>query len=503
VKSFWRGALAALAGLVTQASFVPQLSAQTLNVGVIGFPREYGHPYAVSNLPGIYTFTAIYDALTYVNAKGQVEPWLALSWTQTNDTTWQFKLRPDVTFSNGEPFGSAAVAASINYLLSPEARGDTTTQELSSLAGVRVIDDLTVEISTNAPNPVLPSELSALRIIAPEHWKKVGPDGYRMNPVGTGPFQVANWGPARLELKAFKQSWRAPQVEKLNLLVLPEAPTRVQGVLSGKLDIALALRTEDKQVLEAAGHRLQASPGTGVFTIVLDSQRNTKFQDVRVRKALNLAVNRKQISELMLGGLVRPASQFTPPSASGFDAALQPYPYDPALGKKLLAEAGFPNGFSFVMEGVMGGAVSDSALFQQIASDLAAIGVKMEIRPILISQLSSGMHSPEGFKGNAFATDYGTAPSQDSLRSLKLHSCLHLYPWFCDREGLPILQKALSARTEAERKELTQQVFKRYYDLYPAILLWDIVYFDAVRKGVSDIPSVGTWIRWDKISKTN
>ena len=498
MKQSFRALLAGLAGL----GFISTASSQTLNVGLIGFPREFGHPYAVSNLPGIYTFTAIYDALTYVNGKGEVEPWLALSWTQTSDTTWQFKLRPNVKFSNGEPFSSAAVAASINYLLSPEARGDTTAQELSSLAGVRVLDDLTVEITTNAPNPVLPNEMSALRIIAPDYWKKVGPDGYRLKPVGTGSFEVATWGPARLELKAFKGSWRAPQVEQLNLLVLPEIPSRVQGLLSGKLDIAMALRTEDKTMVEEAGHRLQASPGTGVFTIVLDSQRDKRFQDVRVRKALNLAVNRKQISDLLLAGLVKPASQFTPPSASGFDPLLQPYPYDPALAKKLLADAGFPDGFSFTMEGVMGGAVSDSALFQQIASDLAAVGVKMEIRSILISQLSTGMHSAEGFKGNAFATDYGTAPSLDSLRSLKLHSCLHIYPWFCDRDGLPTLQRALSARTSAERKDLTKQVFKRYYDLYPAILLWDIVYFDAIHKGVSDMPSVGTWIRWDKITKT-
>ncbi|MBL8630381.1 MAG: ABC transporter substrate-binding protein [Rhodospirillaceae bacterium] len=493
----------ALLGVLALASVSSAASAQTLNVGVIGFPREFGHPYAVSNLPGIYTFTAIYDALTFVNQKGEVEPWLALSWRQTSDTTWEFKLRPNVLFSNGEKFTSAAVVASITYLLSPEATGDTTTQELSSLAGVRALDDLTVEITTRTPNPVLHTEVSALRIIAPDYWTKAGPDASRMKPVGTGPFQVVSWNPARLEMTAFKGSWRAPKVDKLNLLVIPEIPSRVQGLLSGKLDVALALRAEDKSTVEIAGHRLQASPGTGVFTIVLDSERDPRFKDVRLRKALNLAVNRAAMSELLLAGLVKPASQFTPPNASGYDPSLAAYPYDPAQAKRLLAEAGYANGLSFTLEAVMGGAVSDSALFQQIAADLAAVGVKMQIRPILISQLSTGMHTTAGFGGDAFATDYGTAPSLDSLRSLKLHSCLHLYPWFCDKEGLPTLQRALSAKTQDERKDLTRQVFKRYHELYPAILLWDIVYFDAVRKGVSDLPSVGTWVRWDKISKAD
>jgi peptide/nickel transport system substrate-binding protein len=224
--------------------------------------------------------------------------------------------------------------------------------------------------------------------------------------------------------------------------------------------------------------------------------------DVRVRKALNLGVNRKKISELMLGGLVKPASQFTPPNASGYDPSLVPYAYDPEQAKRLLAEAGYQDGLSLLFEGVMGGAVSDSSLFQQIASDLANIGVKMEVRPMLISQLSTAMHSANGFEGSLFATDYGTAPSLDSLRSMKLHSCLHLYPWYCDQEGLPVLQQALAAKTEAERTALTRQVFRRYYDNYAAVLLWDIVYFDAVRKNVSDMPSVGSWIRWEGISKT-
>lgn len=475
--------------------------AKTLNVGVIGFPREHGHPYVVSNIPAIYTFTALYDALTFVAGDGTVSPWLALSWKQTSDTTWEFKLRPNVTFSNGETFTSAAVVESVSYLVSPAAAGDTIASELSSLAGARAIDALTVEITTKTPNPVLYREVSALRIIAPEHWKRVGPDGYRQDPVGTGPFKVAKWGPSRLDMTAVTTSWRAPKVDAMTFHVLPDIPSRVQGVLSGQLDIAIALRTEERTMVEEAGHRLQPSPGTGVFVIVMHMVRDPRLQDVRVRKALNLAINREQISKLMLDGLIKPASQFTPPNASGYDPSLVPYPYDPEQAKRLLAEAGYPGGLSLVQEGVMGGAVSDSSLFQQIATDLAAVGVKMEVRPMTISQLSIAMHSASGLVGSLFATDYGTAPSLDSLRSLKLHSCLHPYQWFCDKEGLPILEQALSAKTEAERTALTKQVFRRYYDLYPAILLWDIVYFDAVRKGVSDMPTVGSWIRWDGISK--
>ncbi|MCB2108032.1 MAG: ABC transporter substrate-binding protein [Rhodobacteraceae bacterium] len=473
----------------------------TLNVAVVGLPRVQGHPYAVSNLPAIYVFTAIYDALTFVDNDGSLKPWLATSWTQTGDLTWEFTLRPNVMFSNGEPLDAEAVVASIDYLTSPAARSDTSAAELSSIVGARVLGPLTVEITTGSPNPILPREVSALRVIAPRHWAAVGPGGYARDPVGTGPFQVERWTAARVDLKAYRQSWRPPKLDRLTIRALPEMTARVQGLISGQIDVALALRVEDKDVIEAAGHRFQADPGTGVFVIALNAERDERLRDVRVREALNLAVDRERISQVMLGGLVHPASQFTPPNANGYDPMLKPYPYDPDRARAMLTEAGYPDGFSFVFEGVMGGAVSDSALFQQIASDLAKVGVTMEIRPIMLSQLSANMHSPSGWTGSAFGVDYGTAPSLDSLRALKQHSCLHIYKWFCDAEGFPVLEAALAAHTEDERVSLTKQVFRRYYDLYPAILLWDIVYFEGVRKEVGDVPAVGSWIVYDQIEK--
>lgn len=473
----------------------------SLRVAVVGLPRTQGHPYAVSNLPAIYVFTALYDALTFVDGEGRVEPWLATSWRQSSPTTWEFTLRDGVTFSNGEPFDAAAVVASVDYLTSPAARGDTSAAELSSLARARALDRLTVEITTNAPNPVLHREVSALRIVAPKHWAEVGPEGYARAPVGTGPFQVERWEAARIVLAAFRGSWRPPKVDRLEFRALPEMSSRVQGLLSGQIDMAFALRVDEKPLLEAAGHRLQANRGTGVFVIALNVEKDARFRDVRVRQALNLAVDRAGISRTMLAGEISPASQFTPPNATGYDPDLKPYPYDPDRARALLAEAGYSGGFAFVFEGVMGGAVSDGALFQQIAADLAKVGVRMEIRPILLSQLSANMHSEGGWTGSAFGTDYGTAPSLDSLRSLKLHSCLHLYKWFCDAEGLPLLERALAAPTEDERTALTRQVFRRYYDLYAAILLWDIVYFDGIRKEVGEVPAVGTWIVYDRIEK--
>lgn len=474
---------------------------ETLRVGVVGLPRTLGHPYAVSNLPAIYTFTALYDALTFVDGDGKLHPWLAMGWRRLSPTSWEFELRPGVKFSNDESLDAAAVVQAIDYLTSPAALTDTSAQELSSLRSARVVGPLTVEITTRVPNPILPRELSALRIVAPARWRDLGPDGYARAPVGTGPFKVDRWDAAQIAMSAYTNSWRPPKVQGLEIRALPEMATRVQGLLSGRLDIATALRVEDIPDIEAGGHRVQANAGTGVFTITLNLERDPRLRDIRVREAMNLAIDRERISKLLLGGLVKPASQFTPPNASGFDPDLKAYPYDSDRARALLAEAGYGDGFDLVMEGVMGGAVSDGALFQQIAADLAKVGIRMEIRSILLSQLSANMHSPSGWTGSAFGTDYGTAPSLDSLRSLKLHSCVHPYKWFCDPESLPTLERALAAESEDERIRLTREIFRRYHAIFPAILLWDIVYFDGIRKEVGEVPAVGTWIMYDKVAK--
>ena len=111
------------------------------------------------------------------------------------------------------------------------------------------------------------------------------------------------------------------------------------------------------------------------------------------------------------------------------------------------------------------------------------------------------MRTKGAFTGSAFAVDYGTAPSLDSLRALKLHSCLNPVPWYCDPEIMPIVERASSTASLDERLKLTRAVMRRYRDQMPAILLWDIVYFDAIRKEIGEVPAVGTWIVYDRITK--
>ena len=476
--------------------------ADSLRVGVSGLPRAKGHPYAVSNLPAIYTFTAIFDALTYVNAEGQIEPWLATKWQQTSPTTWVFDLRKDVLFHNGTPLTAEDVVASVAYLTSEQATGDTIAAELSTLQEARALGPHQVEITTKTPNPILDREVSALRVVPGPYWREVGPEGFAQAPIGSGPFAVQSWDQAGVDLNGFADSWRPPNFARMEIRLVPEALSRVQGLLSGGLDVAVGLSAEDAPLIEASGHNVDAVPGTGVFVMAFNAEKDPRFRDVRVRQALNYAVDKERMIDVLLGGRVKQATQFTPPNALGYVPDLEPYPYNPEKARSLLAEAGYSEGFDFVFEGVPSGSVSGGTIFQQVAQDLSAIGVNMEIRPLQLFQLSAHMHNGT-WEGSAFGIDYGTAPSQDTLRSLRLHSCLWKKPWYCDTSLQPVVEQALSVSTVDLRKALSQRIMRRYHEQVPGILLWNITYFMGYREDIEGFDAVGTWIVYDRLSRMN
>ena len=137
----------------------------TLRMGVIGLPAMQGNPFASLNAPTIFTFSAIFDSLTFVGSDSVVKPWLATSWEATNPTTWVFTLREDVMFSNGEHFTSDAVVNAVDYLMTPDASTGSVAQMLNFLAGARALDDYTVEITTRVPSVIFPREAASLRIV--------------------------------------------------------------------------------------------------------------------------------------------------------------------------------------------------------------------------------------------------------------------------------------------------------------------------------------------------
>jgi peptide/nickel transport system substrate-binding protein len=472
-----------------------------LRVGIPGFPSLGMNPLTSTNLPALYTYAAVYDALTWVDNKGAALPQAAANWKSLNETTWQFQLKPGQVFSDGTPLNAAAVKFSVDLLKSPKGASYTVGVEVPSLKAARVVDDLTVEITTSTPSPFLPQELSLMRLMSPTNWEKVGEEGINKSVVGSGPYIVETWTPGVMMLRANPTAIRKPQIPALELRAIPDSPARVQALLSGRLDIAVVLGPDEIPQLEAAGHSMVVQSEASMILLAFITTKDSPLKDVRVRRALNHAVNKDDIVASILAGKAPVATQTAPQNAFGFDSSIPPYAYDPALAKKLLAEAGYPQGFSMVAEIYAGNSSFAPLVYQKVASDLALIGVKLDVRMVPIPKYAQGLHQGL-WDGTGIGIDYNSAPSLDPLRGFMRHSCLWKAPWYCDESLMPLLKQALGTFDLEKRRELTQQVLRHQRDQAPGILLHDYVRFDGVAKRVKNYSIHIGFVPYDEISLT-
>jgi peptide/nickel transport system substrate-binding protein len=484
------GALAALAWALSRPDpgFAPTAQPpapsreKTLRVGVVSLPPDRGYPYNATGQPTIYTYRAIFDGLTFVTKDGVVEPALAVGWERIDDRTWRIALREGVIFSNGEPFDAAAVVFAVDHLLSPDGALGSVARELVGIESATAESPHSVVLKTARPEPLLPAALEQLLIVAPGQFQRLGNDGFAGAPVGTGPFQVTTWGQNRIDLAAFRGSWRPPKVDALVLIALPDVSARIQGLLAGQIDIAVALDVDSTAPLLAAGGGINVdhTPSTLALSFIMTKlPPGHPLLDKRVRQALNYAVDKEAYIKTILGGLTTTAAQPATRHASGYIADLEPYPYDPARARRLLAEAGYPDGFEFVAEIVPSGGTSLSEVFQQVASDLSKVGVTMTIRSITVPQLVRGVQQGD-WGGQAFVFNYSSERTTDALRALRLHSCLRPAAWYCDRELTDMIEQASNLSDLGQRRVLTERIVRAYHEEAPAIWLHDMIMIEGL-----------------------
>ncbi|MCB2108980.1 MAG: hypothetical protein KDE14_14825 [Rhodobacteraceae bacterium] len=505
-----RTLLAALGGMALALSGCDQDSRQqeadsgggkVLRVGIVTLPADRGYPWNTTGIPNIFTHRTMFDGLTYVTEDGEVEPFLATSWEHIDDLTWRFRLRENVKFQNGKPFTADDVVFAVNHMVDPANVIDLTARELADLASAEAEDPATVLIHTRRPSPLLPAALELMVIVEPEHFQRLGREGFSLEPIGTGPFKLVKWTANGAEFDAFTESWRAPKVDKLILTEIPEKSARIQALLSDRIDVAVSLGYEDIQLIEQDGGKSFTGKDAGVLgvTFVLSKLPDGHpLKDKRVRQALNYAVNKQAYIDTVFGGQTVVASQPAVESSFGYNPDLEPYPYDPEKAKALLAEAGFADGFSFAMDVPTGGGAALEETYQTVAADLAKVGVNLTLQAITVPQLNRGVLQGE-WAGEAFGMNYSAQRTTDSLRTMKLHSCIHPMAWFCDRTIQPVIEQALRTGDLDKRRELSRQVMAYYHDIAPAIFLHRIVTFEGLSAKIRNYRSDVNVIRYDKI----
>lgn len=471
-----------------------------LRVALYALPDAGGIPFVGIIQPTIFVWPAIFDGLTQIERDGTVVPALAVSWQAVDELNWRFSLRPNVKFSNGEAFNAQAVAETIAILQKPESARYGVVRESSVIESVRAIDALTLEIKTKTPAPFLPAVMSAIRIVEPKQWRALGPEGFARAPVGTGPFKVMRWEPAKVTLSANTSSWRPPKVSLLELLAIPDTSSRTQALLAGAVDIAVALGPDDVPAVESGGARVQVRSGGAVISLAFNTKAESPLRDVRVRRALNYAVNKQAIVDGLLQGQSVPASQGAPRIAFGFDPQLAPYPHDPARARALLSEAGVAQGFDLTIEVAVGGAPNDAAVYQQVVADLAAVGLRPKLQIVPVAQLSRGIVQGE-WRGTMFSMDFTVFPTMDALAPMRIHSCLWHTPWYCDETIVPKIKQALASFDPQKRASLTREVLAYTRDHPPALFLHEVIGYDGIAADIAGYDAAFALIKYDRIHR--
>lgn len=482
------------------ASTAPAEPGGTLNVGVVGLPPTQGNPFGALGSPSIYTWSAIYDALTLVDSDGQPQPALATEWVAVDDDTWTFTLRDDVSFSNGESFDAAAVVATWDYLSSEEGAATVVGRELTTISAVEAIDESTLEITTVGPDPVLPNRLSAMFIVAPEQWSDLGPEGFAADPIGTGPFAVESWGNTEVSLSAVADSWRTPGTAEIRVIALPEPASRVQALQSGQVDIALGVSPDQIDAIEGSGATVDVRPASQVMSLTFNStDPESPFADPIVRRALNLAVDRQAIVDGLLAGLAAPASQGSTPAANGYDDSLEPIPYDPEQAAELLAEAGYPDGFSFVAEVVVGSFPADGEIYQAMAENLRQIGVDVELRQVQFPEWLEKFNNGT-WAGEAIGLSWNTAPLLDAIRPYNYASCLKEPAFFCDEAQQALITEASETLDPDARRQVLGELAALTVENPPSLFLIEQIDLHAVGANVSGFENINRFIPYEQIT---
>lgn len=327
----------------------------------------------------------MFDSLVFQNNDAEIEPALAKDWEVSDDgREYTFYLREDVEFHNGEPFNAEAVAYSWERGTRPELEWSDRWERAD---GVEVIDEYTVRITTEEPDALLLGIMAQhWNMVPPEYTEEVGDETFGEKPVGTGPFKFVEWVTEdRIVMEANENYWREglPRVDEVVFVPIPESSTRMAAIQTGEVDIVNRLSFEQAENLkEVEGVEVVTYPIDRAFYVAFNNLTTgvgEPTEDVRVRRAMNYAVDRQAIVDSLFGGFGELSTGLITSGNLGYDDSLDPYPYDPERARELLAEAGYPDGFEMNFAAPSGAYTNFEQVAEAIQGYLSEVGIETDL----------------------------------------------------------------------------------------------------------------------------
>jgi peptide/nickel transport system substrate-binding protein len=416
-----------------------EASAQTLTVG-LKTEMNGLDPHLMNAPAGHQINRHMFDRLVQF-AGGGIEPGLAASWQQRDDTTLVLMLRPGVTFHDGTPVTAGDVAASLARIPSVPANIGAFLPYIRAVTAVETPDPATVVLRSAAPSPSLLRNLALVSVVPAKH-AQAAPEAFNAGSaaVGSGPYRFVRYARSEvLELERNDAWWGPkPEWQRVRLRFIPNDGARLAGLLSGELDLVNSLATQDAttmqadsrvQVFQAASFRVvhfsfdlareQPNHVTGN-----DGQpMRNPFRDLKVRQAISGAIQRGPIAERLMGGFARPATQLASAETFGFAPDIASPERDVAAARVLLAEAGHPQGFQMVIHAPSDFIPNGPAIAQAAAQQLARIGIRASVSTSPSSVHFPATRRPEGPEWSFWMTSWGNngGDSIDALQAL-LHT---------------------------------------------------------------------------------
>ncbi|HYY85270.1 MAG TPA: ABC transporter substrate-binding protein [Beijerinckiaceae bacterium] len=522
MRQAWKRASAL--GLAAALTAVPAL-AQELKIGLSAEPTSID-PHFHNLTPNNALRAHIFDALLAQDAEQKLKPALATSWRAVDDTTWEFKLRPGVKFSNGMEFSARDAIYTVCRIPTVENSPSSMNSHVRGITAMEVPDPQTLIIKTAGPQPILPINLSVLGILSAQvngaenvKYRVGGCENLGTPPksadfndpakaIGTGPFKLANYTRGtHILLERNDSHWGdKPQWDKVTMRPMTSPGARVAALIAGDVDFIESPPIQDFDKIKGAGFQISEGLSNRIIYLHLDQFQDpawktpgvkgtdkNPFLDKRVRQAVSKAINRQAIVDRIMGGHAVAAGELLPYPLFGATKDMPVEKYDPDGAKKLLADAGYPNGFEVTLGTPNDRYINDEKIAQAVAQMLTRVGIKTGVDAMTASTFFTRRNK---FDFSIYLAGWGadTGEMSNSMNSLvvTLQPDKGLGPTNRGRYSNPkvdeLVVKAMATIDDAAREKLLQEASKLAMSDYGIIPLHFEVTPWAFKKGLSYKP---------------